>query len=123
MNLDKKETSYLGGYQKCIEAGEVSTKEKDLVLEFARQFRIISPMTMRGYKEAKEAGQEKIFVAELRAVAEKLTGSDEVTDKERESPYYNDLLSMFTLIIVVNGEVLRVTKAVLIGALICRSLR
>lgn len=82
----------LKGYQECLEAGVVTTAEKDLVLEFGRQFRVISPTTLNGYKEAKEAGHEKVYTAQLTALAEKMTGSAVVTDEERAKPYYKDLL-------------------------------
>ncbi len=88
----RKSDIILKGYQECLEAGVVTTAEKDLVLEFGRQFRVISPTTLSGYKEAKEAGHEKVYTAQLTALAEKMTGSAVITDEERAKPFYKDLL-------------------------------
>lgn len=82
----------LRGYQESLEAGVVTTADKDLVLEFGRQFRVISPTTLNGYKEAKEGGYEKVYIAQLTALAEKMTGQAIVTDEERAKPFYKDLL-------------------------------
>ncbi len=79
-------------YQKCLTDSVISTKEKELFLEFAKQFRAISPTTIKGYKEAKQRGYEKVYVAQLKSLAEKMTGSSLITDEERNRPYYKDLL-------------------------------
>lgn len=88
----KKSDQLIRGYQECLVSGVISTADKELVLEFARQFRVISPPALQGYKEAKEAGQEKVYIAQLQALAERMTGSGVITDEERKRPYYNDLL-------------------------------
>lgn len=88
----QKSDSLIRGYQECLEVGVVTKLDKELVLEFARQFRIITPTTLGGYKEAKEAGHEKVYIAQLTALAEKMTGSGFITDEEREKPFYKDLL-------------------------------
>lgn len=88
----KKSDQLIRGYQECLAAGAISTADKELVLEFARQFRVISPTTLQGYKEAKEAGHEKVYIAQLQALAERMTGSGAITDEERKRPYYKDLL-------------------------------
>ena len=88
----KKSDQLIRGYQECLVAGAISTADKELVIEFARQFRVISPTTLQGYKEAKEAGHEKVYIAQLQALAERMTGSGAITDEERKRPYYKDLL-------------------------------
>ncbi len=88
----KKSDQLIRGYQECLSAGVLSTHDKELVPEFARQFRIISPTTLSGYKEAKAAGHEKVYIAQLQALAERMTGSGAITDEERAKPYYKDLL-------------------------------
>lgn len=88
----KKSDQLIRGYHECLTAGAITTSDKDLVVEFARQFRVISPTTLQGYKEAKQAGHEKVYVAQLQALAERMTGSAVITDEERSKPYYKDLL-------------------------------
>lgn len=88
----QKADSLIRGYQECLEAGIVTTEEKELVLEFAKQFRVVAPATLAGYKEAKQGGFEKGYVAQLKTLAEKMTGSGIITDEERKKPYYKDLL-------------------------------
>lgn len=88
----KKSDQLIRDYQACLGASSISTKDKELVLEFARQFRVISPITIQGYKEAKGAGHEKVYIAQLQALAERMTGSSVITDEERKRPYYKDLL-------------------------------
>jgi len=88
----QKSDSLIRGYQECLDAGVITHRDRQLVLEFVRQFRVISPTTLGGYKEAKEAGHEKVYIAQLTALAEKMTGSGAITDEERAKPVYKDLL-------------------------------
>lgn len=88
----KKSDQLIRGYHECLTATSISTADKELVLEFARQFRVISPTTIQGYKEAKEAGYEKVYIVQLQALAERMTGSGVITNEERKSLYYQDLL-------------------------------
>lgn len=88
----KKSDIILKGYLECLQSGTITTAEKDLVLEFVRQFRVVSPLTLGGYKEAKEARHEKVYIAQLTSIAEKLTGAALVTDQERAKPYFKDLI-------------------------------
>ena len=88
----QKSDPLIRGYQECLDAGVITHGDRELVLEFARQFRVISPTTLGGYKEAKEAGHEKVYIAQLTALAEKMTGSGVITDEERAKPVYKDLL-------------------------------
>jgi len=88
----RKSDQLIRGYHECLTAGAISTNDKELVVEFARQFRVISPTTIQGYKEAKQAGHEKVYIAQLQALAERMTGSGTITDEERSKPYYKDLL-------------------------------
>ena len=80
------------GYKECLEAGAVTTDEKELVLEFAKQFRVVAPATLAGYKEARQGGFEKGYIAQLKTLAEKMTGSGTITEEESKKPYYKDLL-------------------------------
>lgn len=88
----KKSDQLIRGYHECLTAGVITTTDRELILEFARQFRVISSTTLQGYKEAKEAGHEKVYIAQLQAVAERMTGSGAITVEERQRPYYKDLL-------------------------------
>lgn len=88
----QKADPLIRGYQECLAAGAMSATDKELILEFARQFRVISPATMAGYKEAKEAGHEKVYIAQLESLAERMTGSGTFTEEERKKPFYKDLL-------------------------------
>lgn len=88
----KKAQDIIKGYQECLVAGTVTTSDKDLVLEFARQFRSISPHLLAAYKEAKQSGYEKVYIAQLTQLAERMTGAGTITDEDRAKPFYNDLL-------------------------------
>ncbi len=80
------------GYLECLKAGVLTTSERGLILEFARQFKVISPRILAAYKEAKAGGYESVFIARLTALAEKMTGIGTITDEERVMPFYTDLL-------------------------------
>ncbi|GDX62111.1 hypothetical protein LBMAG33_4210 [Candidatus Levyibacteriota bacterium] len=88
----QKSDPLIRGYQECLDAGVITHADRELVLEFARQFRVISPTTLGGYKEAKEAGHKEFYISQLTALAEKMTGSGVITDEERAKPVYKDLL-------------------------------
>ena len=87
-----KSDQLIRGYKDCLTEGSISNADKELVIEFARQFRVISPIIIKSYKEAKEAGHEKVYIAQLQSLAEKMTGSGLVTDEERKKQYYRELL-------------------------------
>jgi len=88
----QKSDSLIRGYQECLEAGTVTTEEKELVIEFSKQFRVVAPATLSGYKEAKQGSFEKGYIAQLKTLAEKMTGSGTIAEGERKKPYYKDLL-------------------------------
>lgn len=88
----KKADIFLRGYHQCLEQEVVTLADKAMVLEFGRQFRVITPKLIKEYKEAKASGFDQVFLAQLKAVAGKLTGAPGMTDKEREMPFYQDLL-------------------------------
>lgn len=88
----QKSDPLIRGYLECLKSDVLVTTERDLILEFARQFRVVSPVTIQGYKEAKRGGYEKVYIADLRTLAEKMTGSTAITEEERSKPYYKDLL-------------------------------
>ncbi|MCX6705751.1 MAG: hypothetical protein NTV24_01425, partial [Candidatus Woesebacteria bacterium] len=88
----QKADPLIRGYQECLAANVISTTDKELIPEFARQFRVISPRIIQGYKEAKEAGHKKVYIAQLQSLAEKMTGSGTFTEEERQKPFYKDLL-------------------------------
>ena len=79
-------------YIKMVKNGDISTEDKDFILEFIQKFRVISPAIINGYKKAKAQGTEEIFLAELASTAETITGSRPPSADERQNPYYNDLL-------------------------------
>ncbi len=79
-------------YARCLEEKVITTHDKDIVREFTDQFRVLSPAIIKKYKEAKQSGTEKIFLASLRSISEKLTGSSPLTQKEQSFPYTIDLI-------------------------------
>lgn len=88
----QKADTIIRGYHECLTASAISREDKELVLEFTKQFRVLAPTTIKGYVDAKTAGHEKVYVAQLQAVAERMTGSGTISDEERGKPYYKDLL-------------------------------
>ena len=88
----QKADPLIRGYQECLEVGIITTDEKELVLEFARQLRVVAPATLAGYKEAKQLGHERIYIAQLKTLAERMTGSGTITESDRNKPYYRDIL-------------------------------
>lgn len=82
----------LEGYRECVKADVITSSDRGLVLDFAQQFRVISPTIIAGYKEAKQGGYDKVYIAELRSVAENLTGGGEINEADRAKPYYKDLI-------------------------------
>ncbi|MCH7951108.1 hypothetical protein IH980_00005, partial [Patescibacteria group bacterium] len=79
-------------YLRCLQEGAIERSEKDLVLEFAEVFRVISPTTLVAYKEAKAAGGGEVFLTGLRDLAEKMISTESVPEKDRETPYYDEIL-------------------------------
>lgn len=88
----QKYDGVLKSYVESLESRVILRDEKELFLEFARKFRIISAETLKGYKEAKIGGYEDVYITQLTSLAEKLTGSEKITDEEREKAYYKDLI-------------------------------
>ncbi len=84
--------SLIEGYLKCLTEETISTNDKQLVLNFLQQIRVISPTILGGYKEAINTGKESIYIAGLKSIAEKMTGAELITDEERNNPYFQDLL-------------------------------
>lgn len=83
----------LRGYQNCITAGVLTPDDHDITLNFVRQFRVMAPSIVNGYKEAAEAGHEDVYMAQLKSIAERMTGGGIITDEERQKPYFQDLLT------------------------------
>lgn len=79
-------------YRECLYDKEITLDDKDLILEFTQKFRVLSPAIFKGYRVAKQTGNEEVFIAGLGSIAEKLTGAGQVTDEERTSPYFRDLI-------------------------------
>lgn len=82
----------LEGYEACLKAGTITSKEKGLVLEFLERFRVLSPALIGGYKRARTEGAQEVYFAQLNSIAGRMTGAGKITDEERNSPYYGDLL-------------------------------
>lgn len=80
------------GYKNALDSGEISSKERALFLEFVRQFRVVSPLLLKEYKAAKSTGVEKVYIARLRDLAGRMTDSRLITDDERKTQHYHDLL-------------------------------
>lgn len=79
-------------YHECLAVGSVTPADKELVLKFISQFRVITPSLFSAYKQAELSGTGEIFMTGLKSVAEKLTGSGHITDSEKNLPYFYDLL-------------------------------
>ncbi len=87
-----KSQDIINGYYDCLRAGVITTQDKDLVGRFIQQFRVVSPDILRHYKESVKTGAEQIFMSELKSLAAKLTGAGNVSESEKQRPYYKDLL-------------------------------
>lgn len=81
-------------YQQCLAEGVItlSAEDKKLVLEFVRQIRVASPTLLQEYKQAKEAGNENAYIAQLRSLADRMAGSGVITEEERKTKRYKDIL-------------------------------
>lgn len=88
-----KARDLLIGYKSCIDTGALKPEERGVLLDFIKEFRVVSPVLIQGYKEAKAQGSEKLFMAELRSIAERMTGAEQLTDVERSKPYFKDLIA------------------------------
>ncbi len=77
-----KSDQVIRAYQNCLDGSVISTNDKELFLKFAKQFRIISPAAIKRYKEAEERGHEKVYLAQLRSLAERLTETELITEND-----------------------------------------
>ena len=91
-NFGKKADAIIEGYTECLRQSAVQNQDKQLVLEFIGKFRILSPTLISGYVEAKKGGYDKIYIAQLTSIAERMTGYGKITNEEKEKPYFEDLL-------------------------------
>lgn len=79
-------------YTRCLEVGAITTANKEDVLEFIGNFRILSPAIITEYLKAKQSGTREVFLTHLKSVAEKLTGAGRITSEEKNRAYFQDLL-------------------------------
>ena len=82
-------------YLECVEKGVLqpgNPVDQAVVLKFLGEFKIVTPKTIEGFKKAVESHTEEIFLSELRALAPKLISRLDLSDSERNSPYYGDLM-------------------------------
>lgn len=89
----QKADSLIRGYKASLDAGVVTLEDRQLVLEFSKKFRVISPAIIDGYKAAVAGGTEELYIAELDVLANKFVGNGDITIAEQEKPYYKDLLT------------------------------
>ena len=82
----------LRSYKECIDEGVIEPNEQGIILDFVKEFRVISPQIIEGYKLSREGGYESVYLSELKSIAEKMTGAGELTGAERSKPYYKDLI-------------------------------
>lgn len=88
----KKADILLSGYKDCLAAGVITKQERGLILDFVKEFKVVSPTIIAGYKEAKLGGHDLAYIAQLKSITERLVGSGNISEQERKGPYYNDLL-------------------------------
>lgn len=79
-------------YTLCVKAGSVDSESRPLVLEFTRQFRVLSPGLFDGYKDASRSGTTEVYLSGLNSMAERMTSTSPLTEQERKLPYYRDLV-------------------------------
>lgn len=79
-------------YTACVRAGSVDESSRPLILDFTKEFRVLSPVLFDGYKEAAKSGTTEMYLSGLKSMAERMTSTTPLTDKERELPYYKDLI-------------------------------
>lgn len=87
-----KSLQLLKEYVPCVEAGVVNTSNRDKVLEFTLRFRVLSPTIVEGYLAADQANMTEGYISELQQIAEKLIGTESLSEEERSKPYYQDLI-------------------------------
>jgi hypothetical protein len=82
------------GYIECLKQGVIVRDERGLIEELLKEFRSVSVPLVSEFKKAKEQGMEGLFLAELRDLADKMicTGESRITQKDRDKPYYIDVL-------------------------------
>jgi len=79
-------------YTLCVEAGSVDSENRSLVLDFTKEFRVLSPGLFDGYKDASRSGAKEIYLSGLKTMAERMASSSPLTEQERKLPYYKDLV-------------------------------
>lgn len=82
----------LAGYKECLDGNILNPSERGVFLDLVKQFKIASPDVVKLYKQAREGGYEKVFISELRSIAERMTGVEPLTDLDRQKPYYESLI-------------------------------
>lgn len=91
-NFGTNSETFIRGYYDCLISGVITKNEKTLVLNLLKEFRVLTPNIIKGYKDAVLTKTDKLFVSCLREISQKLTSSKRLSDKERQSPYYQDLI-------------------------------
>jgi hypothetical protein len=90
----KNSIQLVEGYLECVKKNTMNKTAEDrkAIFEFADQFRILSPELFAGYKSAKQTGSQEVYISGLRTLSEKMTGAQPLTEKDRQSKYYNELI-------------------------------
>ncbi len=88
----KKNESIINGYLESLTSGKITKKDKQLVLEFLKEFSILTPNIIKCYKESKQNHTEKLFISNLKEISQKLTSSKSISNDESQSPYYQELI-------------------------------
>lgn len=83
----------INGYASCLREGVVSLQDKDAVLEFLGNFRVIGPELMKGYIQARNERNAPAYLAELNNYSGKVLGSSPLSEDERQRPYYREILT------------------------------
>jgi hypothetical protein len=89
-----KSKNILQGYLNCLKEKKIDKRERYLILDFAREFRVVTPNIIAGYKLAREAGPEqtRIFFATLNDLSDRLISRLPLTAEQRNSSYYRELI-------------------------------
>ncbi len=65
-----KAAPLLEGYVKCLDAEVIDKKNKDIVIEFTKKYRVLTPNLLSGYIAAKNEGTSEMYIAQLNSLLE-----------------------------------------------------
>ncbi|MDQ6984811.1 MAG: hypothetical protein Q9M91_04130 [Candidatus Dojkabacteria bacterium] len=95
INLGGSAENLLGGYLNARKAGvlEQSIEDKRLVLEFITEIRVLTPEIIKEYKRRNTTTERRIFIESVKSVQSKMVSREQLSQTERELPYYAEVLA------------------------------